>query len=108
MKEIINPSISKEEFETLGFRQITYAPNIENGGTWSVRYRKDLNENHIDYLEVFWTTCNGRYQILRQTEGLRNMYQFEGFLNSVKDLEYILPLFDLRRFYEKSIPQLRQ
>lgn len=100
-----NPTITKEEFEALSFKQTSHVPDKETGGTWSVRYVKVLNNEHTDYLEIFWTCCNNRYQIMRQTESIKNIFQYNGFLNNVKDLQYIMPLFDLRRFYE-GVPSL--
>jgi hypothetical protein len=97
-----NPTIKKEQFEALGFKQYSYVPDNDTGGVWSVRYFKDLNPDWLDQIEIFWTCCNGRYLIMRQTKNLKNIFFFEGFLKTISDLEYLLPLFDVRRFYEDT------
>lgn len=97
-----NPTITKDQFEALGFKQYSLVPDNDTGGVWSVRYFKDLNPDWFDQIEIFWTCCNGRYRIMRQTKNIKNIFCFEGFLNGLSDLEYLMPLFDVRRFYEDT------
>lgn len=96
----IHPTITKAQFRNLGFKQIRWRSDPETGGTWSMMVRKDLNEKHMDYIEIRWFRGTQRYEVDRHTENIKNMPLFQGFLRSVDDLKYIYELFDLRRFYE--------
>jgi hypothetical protein len=97
----INPTISKKEFERLGFRQYHYHPNIKDGGTWSVYYTLNVNpKNQFDILDVKWFCGTERYEIHRDTERVRHIPVFSGYLRNKRDLELILSLADLTIFYD--------
>jgi hypothetical protein len=101
----MSPSISKEGFESLGFYLAKQSLD-QNGGIWSVRYKKYINPNNeFDHVEIFWFNGTNRYEIRRQTERLKNIFLFEGFLNSIEDLKFLLSLFDLSFFYEADFPR---
>lgn len=97
---VLNPSILKEDLELLGFNAVFVSPNNEDGGTWSYKFRKNLNIlYHFDYLEIQWFCGTNRYTIWRQTKAIRNIPCFEGFLNDVEDLKWLLERFDYHKFY---------
>lgn len=94
----VSPTISFDEFSSLGFDRVQYMPDPP--GVWSMTYRKDLNPfYHYDHLEVKWFCGTQRYSIWRQTKHLMNIPCFEGFLNSIDDLKWILDHIDYHKFY---------
>lgn len=97
-----NPTITKDQFKELGFRQ-SHLHMEDKDNVWSVHYVKNINPDyHFDEIEIKWFCGTERYSIYRQTKNLMNIPLFEGFLNSVDDYVYIGKLFDLSRFYEKE------
>lgn len=97
----INPTIKKEEFESLGFRQTHFCADKERNGTWSVYYCQNMNPlNVFDILLIEWFCGTERYHIRRETKGLQINYMFNGFLRDKADLELVLSLMDLTIFYE--------
>lgn len=101
MDKAIHPSLTQKQFESLGFRKAYWRNEPETGGTWSIRFVKELNPDYQDEIEIQWFCGAQRYSIMRQTESLKNIFLFEGFINSVEDLNYLMSLFDLSRFYEQ-------
>lgn len=97
----VNPTITKDEFESLGFTQYHFHP-FEGGGTWSVYYFKRLDPpaDYSDILRIEWFCGTQRYRIYRDTKHLKNIPGFEGFLRHKKDLKFILSRLDLSIFYK--------
>ena len=95
-----NPTITKEQFKELGYKQ-THLKMEDENNTWSVYYVKTINPDYyFDEISIQWFCGTERYSIYRNTKNIRNIPLFEGFLRTIDDLKYIEQLFDLSRFYD--------
>lgn len=95
-----NPTISKDDFKESGYER-THICMEDKDNIWSVHYVKRINVDYdFDEIEIKWFCGTQRYSIHRNTASLINIPLFEGFLNSINDLNYIEKLWDLSRFYD--------
>jgi hypothetical protein len=95
-----NQPFTKEVFFNLGFLPIK--ETLKDGLVWYVNYcyvqKNPFKEGERDTVTIEWSAANKRYNIYRDTERIRNIHLFEGFINTTEQLELLLSLFDLKDY----------